>query len=149
MAQSSSNILSPSSILTLVKNKDILLSIGVIFVLGMLIIPLPTIFLDFLMLVNLMAALMIILTTMYSKSVLEFSVFPTILLFSTVFRLAVNVSSTRLILTQGTAFEGKVVRTFAEFVVGGELCDWVYCIYYYHSSSVYGYYKRSNKGFRS
>ncbi len=119
MAQSSTNVLSYNSILSLVKNKDILLSIGVIFVLAMLIIPLPTVFLDFLMLVNLIAALMIILTTMYSKSVLEFSVFPTILLFSTVFRLAVNVSSTRLILTQGAGFEGKVVRTFAEFVVGG------------------------------
>jgi flagellar biosynthesis protein FlhA len=63
---------------------------------------------------------MIILIVMYNKDPLEFSVFPTMLLITTVFSLALNVSSTRLILTKGTLFNGKIVKAFATFVVGSE-----------------------------
>jgi len=101
-------------------NSDMLVAIGVLSVVIMLIIPLPTFLLDMLMLLNLMLSLMIILIIMYNKDPLDFSVFPTMLLISTVFSLALNVSSTRLILTKGTSFDGKIVKAFSTFVVGSE-----------------------------
>ncbi len=100
------------------KNSDMLVAVGVLSVVIMLIIPLPTFLLDGLMVLNLMLSLMIILIVMYNKDPLDFSVFPTMLLISTVFSLALNVSSTRLILTKGELFDGKIVRAFATFVVG-------------------------------
>jgi len=99
---------------------DIVLALGVVLVVMMLIIPLPTIALDLLMAMNLMISLFIILLVLYNKDPLEFSLFPTILLISTVFGLALNVSSTRLILGKGAAFDGRIVRAFATFVVGSE-----------------------------
>lgn len=97
---------------------DGLVAIGVIVIVMMLIIPLPTVLLDTLMAVNLLLSLLIILIVLYTRSALEFSVFPTMLLVSTVFGLALNVSSTRLILSQGDDFGGQIVRAFAQFVVG-------------------------------
>ena len=99
---------------------DALVAIGVIVVVMMLIIPLPTVLLDALMSMNLLLSLLIILIVLYTKDALEFSVFPTMLLVSTVFGLALNVSSTRLILSQGERFGGRIVRAFARFVVGTE-----------------------------
>lgn len=99
---------------------DIVLALGVVLVVMMLIIPLPTILLDLLMTMNLMISLLIILLVLYNKDPLEFSLFPTILLISTVFGLALNVSSTRLILGKGAGFDGRIVRAFATFVVGSE-----------------------------
>jgi len=99
---------------------DIILALGVVFVVMMLIIPLPTIVLDLLMAMNLMISLFIILLVLYNKDPLEFSLFPTILLISTVFGLALNVSSTRLILGKGAGFDGRIIRAFATFVVGSE-----------------------------
>lgn len=84
----------------------------------MLIIPIPEFFLDFLMSVNLIIAFLIILTVIYAQKAIDFSIFPTVLLASTLFRLAVNVSSTRLILIKGAEFNGKMVRAFGSFVVG-------------------------------
>lgn len=97
---------------------DIMVAVGVIAVVSMMLIPLPAPILDLLMASNLVLSLLIILIVLYTKRALEFSVFPTILLVSTVFGLALNVSSTRLILSQGSEFEGKMVRAFATFVVG-------------------------------
>ncbi len=97
---------------------DIMVAVGVIAVVSMMLIPLPAPILDLLMAGNLVLSLLIILIVLYTKRALEFSVFPTILLVSTVFGLALNVSSTRLILSQGSEFEGKMVRAFATFVVG-------------------------------
>lgn len=99
---------------------DIVLALGVVLIVMMLIIPLPTIVLDLLMAMNLMISLLIILLVLYNKDPLEFSLFPTILLISTVFGLALNVSSTRLILGKGADFDGRIVRAFATFVVGSE-----------------------------
>lgn len=99
---------------------DAMVAIGVIVVVMMLIIPLPTVLLDALMSINLLLSLLIILIVLYTKDALEFSVFPTMLLVSTVFGLALNVSSTRLILSQGEEFGGQIVRAFARFVVGTE-----------------------------
>ncbi len=99
---------------------DIIIALGVVLIVMMLIIPLPTVILDLLMAINLMLSLLIILLVLYNKDPLEFSLFPTILLISTVFGLALNVSSTRLILGKGAAFNGRIVRAFATFVVGSE-----------------------------
>jgi flagellar biosynthesis protein FlhA len=70
------------------------------------------------MALNLILGLLILLIVLYTRKATDFSVFPTILLVTTVFGLALNVSSTRLILTQGTAFSGKMIRAFSTFVVG-------------------------------
>lgn len=98
---------------------DFLMGIGVISVVMMLIIPLPTFILDFLMAVSIMVGLLILMIVMFVHRSFDFSVFPSLLLVSTVFRLALNVSSTRLILLEGASFDGKIVRTFGDFVVGG------------------------------
>ena len=99
---------------------DIIITLGVILIVMMLVIPLPTVILDLLMALNLMLSLLIILLVLYNRDPLEFSLFPTILLISTVFGLALNVSSTRLILGKGAEFNGKIVRAFSTFVVGSE-----------------------------
>lgn len=97
-------------------------AVFVIFIILALIIPLNGIMggalLDFLLLVNIGLSLVILLITMYIKEALDFSIFPTILLISTVFRLALNVSTTRGILSTGQA--GSVIATFGEFVMGGD-----------------------------
>ncbi len=99
---------------------DIYVAVGVIIVVMMLIIPLPEVVLDLLMTLNLVFSILIILIVLYMKHALEFSVFPTLLLLVTVFGLALNVSSTRLILSKGSEFGGKIVRAFGTFVVGAE-----------------------------
>ena len=98
---------------------DILMGIGVIAVVAMLIIPIPTFLLDFLLSISIMLGILTLLVVMFVPRSFDFSVFPSLLLVTTVFRLALNVSSTRLILLQGAGFEGKIIRTFGEFVVGG------------------------------
>jgi len=103
------------------KNRsDIVVAIGVIASIMMLILPMPTILLDLFQGLNLVIALLIILIVLYARTALDFSIFPTILLISTVFSLALNVSSTRLILSQGADFDGRLVRSFGEFVVGSK-----------------------------
>jgi flagellar biosynthesis protein FlhA len=84
----------------------------------MVLIPLGGPILDVLMAANFVLGLLVILTVLYTRNALEFSVFPTLLLISTVFSLALNVSSTRLILSKGSRFDGRIVRAFATFVVG-------------------------------
>ncbi len=100
------------------ESSDIMVAIGVIVIVMMMLIPLPTVILDMLMAINLMLGLLIVLIVLYTNRALDFSVFPTILLVTTVFGLALNVSSTRLILSQGAEFDGRIVRSFATFVVG-------------------------------
>ncbi|MBQ7933734.1 MAG: flagellar biosynthesis protein FlhA [Lachnospiraceae bacterium] len=85
----------------------------------MFIVPIPAVLLDVFLALNIGIALTILFGTMFSKEVLDMSYFPTILLFTTIFRIALNVSSTRLILREGDA--GNVVATFGEFVGGGDL----------------------------
>jgi flagellar biosynthesis protein FlhA len=97
---------------------DVFVAVGVIAVVGMMIIPLPAFLLDTLMAVNIILALLVILIILYTRNALEFSVFPTLLLIATVFGLALNVSSTRLILSKGSDFDGRIIRAFGTFVVG-------------------------------
>lgn len=92
-------------------------SLVVVFIVLMIIIPLPSFLLDTLLIINISLSLMILLTTMYIKDALEFSIFPSILLITTLFRLSLNISSTRLILGHG-GNAGKVIKTFGEFVIG-------------------------------
>ncbi len=99
---------------------EMLVAVSAVVIVLMLIIPLPAILLDLLMSVNLILNILILLIVLYTRRAIDFSVFPTILLISTVFGLGLNISSTRLILSQGTKFEGKMVRAFGSFVVGVE-----------------------------
>ena len=98
---------------------DAIVAIYVLVAFIMLIVPLPAGILDVFMAFNIAIAFTILFVCMFSKEVLDLSYFPTILLFTTIFRIAMNVSSTRLILTTGTS--GNVVRTFGKFVGGGDL----------------------------
>jgi flagellar biosynthesis protein FlhA len=97
---------------------DYIIGIAVVAVVAMLIIPLPTWLLDALMATNLTFSLIVLLIVVYSNKPTEFSLFPTVLLVATVFSLALNVSSTRLILLQGSDFAGGMIRAFSRFVVG-------------------------------
>jgi flagellar biosynthesis protein FlhA len=97
---------------------DMFIALGVVLVVIMLIIPLPTVLLDTLMAMNLIISLMILLIVLYTKKPTDFNLFPTVLLVVTVFGLALNVSSTRLILTQGAKFDGRMIRAFSNFVIG-------------------------------
>jgi flagellar biosynthesis protein FlhA len=99
------------------KYSDIIVALAIITIVIMMIIPLPTILLDLLLCVNITLALVIIMVAIYNVEPLDFSVFPSLLLVTTLFRLALNVSSTRLILLQGYA--GEVIMSFGNFVVGG------------------------------
>jgi flagellar biosynthesis protein FlhA len=95
-----------------------LLGLALVVVVMMIIIPIPTILLDTLMAFNLIFSLMILLIVVYTIKPTDFSLFPTVLLAVTVFGLALNISSTRLILVQGARFDGRMVRAFSSFVVG-------------------------------
>ena len=101
----------------ILQNNDIVLAVGLVVVIGMMVLPLPSPLLDFLLTINISLSVIILLVCLFTKEPLEYSTFPTILLISTVFRLGLNVSSTRLILLHGEA--GDVIRAFGEFVVGG------------------------------
>ncbi len=90
----------------------------VIFIVLAIIIPLPSWLLDFLILVNIALSLVILVMTMFIKEALEFSVFPTVLLMTTVLRLSLNISTTRGILSRGYA--GEVIEAFGNFVMGGD-----------------------------
>jgi len=96
---------------------DVIVAFGVIGIILMIIIPLPTWLLDIFIAFNITIALVIILMTMFTTEVLQFTVFPTLLLITTLFRLALNISSTRLILRD--AYAGEVINSFGGFVVGG------------------------------
>jgi flagellar biosynthesis protein FlhA len=90
---------------------------GVLLMVSLLVLPLPPFMLDLLLAASIAASLMVLLVALFTTDPLEFSVFPTALLLMTLFRLALNVSSTRLILSRGEA--GAVIEAFGQFVVGG------------------------------
>ena len=98
-------------------NSDILLALGVVLILIVMIFPLPTIMMDLLLALNFASAMLILMVSMYVRHPLQFSVFPGLLLIVTLFRLSLNVASTRLIL--GQAYAGKIIMAFGDFVVQG------------------------------
>ena len=98
---------------------DVMVAIYVLVAFIMLIVPVPAVLLDVFMAFNIAIAFTILFACMFIKEVLDMSYYPTILLFTTIFRIAMNVSSTRYILVNGTS--GNVVLTFGQFVGGGDL----------------------------
>ncbi|VEF48387.1 flagellar biosynthesis protein FlhA [Bacillus freudenreichii] len=103
----------------MMKTKDIAVLISVILIVAMLVIPFPPWALSFLIITNISLALLVLLTSMNVSEPLQFSIFPSLLLLLTLFRLGLNVSTTRSILSKGDA--GGVVETFGTFVVGGNI----------------------------
>jgi len=101
----------------LTSHSNIVLVIGLVVIFATLLIPLPTILLDMLLACSISLAVAVLIITLSSKEPLELSTFPSLLLFVTLFRLSLNVASTRLILLQGSA--GKIIQTFGDFVAGG------------------------------
>ncbi len=115
-----------TTITNIQKNSDLFIAFALVMVILMLFIPLPPIVLDLLISVNITMALVVVLITMYTLEPLQFSIFPTLLLITTLFRLALNVSATRLILLHGsesTSAAGKVIEAIGAIVVGGN--TWV------------------------
>jgi flagellar biosynthesis protein FlhA len=107
------------SLRRLLKHTDLIAAVSVVVVVTMLVVPLPSALLDLFITVNISAALAVVVATMYLRKALDFAAFPSLLLLTTMFRLAINVSVTRLILTKGSA--GSVVHDFGQFVVGGNV----------------------------
>ncbi|MBZ5749888.1 flagellar biosynthesis protein FlhA [Metabacillus rhizolycopersici] len=101
------------------KARDLTVLLSVILIVAMLIIPFPGWLLSFLIIINISLALLVILTSMNMNEPLQFSIFPSLILLLTLFRLGLNVSTTRAILSEGDA--GKVVETFGTFVTGGNI----------------------------
>ncbi len=104
------------------ESSDIGMIVGVIGILMMMILPMPSMVLDFFLALNITIAIVVLITTMYTETPLEFSIFPSLLLVLTLFRLALNVASTRLILlhgNEGPLAAGAVIKSFGSFVVGG------------------------------
>lgn len=101
------------------RKADLAVGLYILTAFGMLIINIPSGFLDVLLAINISIAFTILFTTMFSKEVLDLSFFPTLLLFTTIFRIGLNVSSTKLILRNGAA--GNVIQTFGNYVGGGDL----------------------------
>lgn len=100
------------------RGADILVAVGIIFIIVMMIIPVPKPLLDVLLSVNISFALLILLITIYNANTLDFSAFPSVLLIATMLRLALNVSTTRYILLDADA--GNVIRAFGDFVIAGD-----------------------------
>ncbi|MFD2670086.1 flagellar biosynthesis protein FlhA [Marinicrinis sediminis] len=101
------------------KIRDLLILISIIGIVMMMVVPLPTALLSVLLIINISLALTILLLAMNTQEALQFSIFPAILLVTTLFRLALNISTTRIILSTGEG--GNVIETFGRFVAGGQL----------------------------
>src|SRR5687768_1968624 len=102
------------------KRSDIIVSGLILSIVLIIIVPIPTWLLDALLIINITASLFVMLTTLFIKNALEFSVLPTLLLLTTLFRLALNLSSTKLILSNG-GDAGAVIATFGSFVISGNI----------------------------
>lgn len=106
----------------LLQRSDIMASVGLIGILMLMIIPLPPMILDLCLSLNITVAILILIISLYTEKAVEFSIFPAILLMTTLFRLSLNVASTRLILlhgSEGMDAAGAVIEAFGQFVVGG------------------------------
>ncbi|MEA1996601.1 MAG: flagellar biosynthesis protein FlhA, partial [Gemmatimonadota bacterium] len=107
----------PAGVLKFTKYSDIMLALGMVAILVMMIIPMPPIAMDLMLTLDISLGLLILVVVLYTTEPLQFSVFPGLLLMATLFRLSLNVASTRLILSEGYA--GRVIEAFGNFVVGG------------------------------
>ncbi len=100
---------------------DLGVAVMLVLVLAIMVIPLPTFLLDILMVLNIAIGLVILLVAIFLHRPLEFAAFPSILLVTTIFRLSLNISSTRLILSMGPDFDGQMILAFADFVTSGNM----------------------------
>lgn len=116
-AGKSGGFLDSRAVKAVTANSDVFLAVSVIMILGLMVIPMPPIVVDVLLAANITLAILILMVSMYVTQPLELSVFPGLLLILTIFRLALNVASTRLILGEGYA--GEVISAFGNFVVKG------------------------------
>ncbi len=114
-AAASNNVFGEGSFIQ--KYSDVMIAVAIVTIVVMMIIPLPTLLLDMLICLNITIALLVVMSVIYNKEALDLSIFPSLLLITTLFRLALNISSTRLILLEGYA--GEVITAFGNFVVGG------------------------------
>ena len=106
----------------LTKNSDLAMAVGLIAILGVMVVPLPRFILDIFLSMGIAMAVVLLLTSVYATRALDFSIFPSLLLIMTLFRLSLNVATTRVILLhgeEGTGAAGEVIKSFGEFVVGG------------------------------
>jgi len=107
----------------LLKNSDLMLAVGLVGVLCVMVIPMPRFMIDIMLSIGIASSIVLLLTAVYVKRSLDFSIFPSLLLITTLFRLSLNVATTRIILLrgaeEGTAAAGDVIQAFGEFVVGG------------------------------
>src|ERR1019366_8113064 len=106
----------------ILRRGDLALAFGILTILVVLILPLPSIVLDLFLAISITLSILILMTSLFIQAPLEFSSFPTILLISTMLRLSLNLASTRLILSrghEGTAAAGHVIEAFGNFVMGG------------------------------
>ena len=111
-----------SEIVKILKRGDLALAFGILTILVVLILPLPSIVLDLFLAISITLSILILMTSLFIQAPLEFSSFPTILLISTMLRLSLNLASTRLILSrghEGTDAAGHVIQAFGNFVMGG------------------------------
>lgn len=108
-----------SFLLSILRRHDLFLALMLVSILVLIIMPVPTILVDFLIALNLGISAILLMTAIYLKSPLEFSTFPTVLLVTTLFRLGISITTTRLILLDADA--GEIVYAFGNFVVGGNL----------------------------
>ena len=111
-----------SEIGAMLRRSDLALALGMMAILGVLILPLPSLLLDFSLAISITFSVLILMTALFIQTPLEFSAFPTVLLIATMLRLALNLASTRLILAhghEGTAAAGHVIEAFGHFVMGG------------------------------
>jgi flagellar biosynthesis protein FlhA len=99
--------------------QDVILASVLILIICLMVVPIPTFLLDMLMVLNISIAVAVLLVAMYLSEPLDFAAFPSMLLVLTLFRLSLNVSSTKLILSQGADFNGEIIEAFAEFVTAG------------------------------
>ena len=106
-----------SRLLHAIRNGDYFLALGLFAVVIVLILPVPKVLLDLLLTLSMGFAILVLLVIVYVREPIQLSVFPTVLLIATLYRLALNVASTRLILLDADA--GKVIASFGQFVVGG------------------------------
>ena len=126
------------------KFSDIFIAVAILVIILLIIMPLAPFLLDVLLIVNISASILIMLVTLYSKSAMQFSTFPSVLLIVTLFRLSLNISSTRLILGNG-GDAGHVIETFGSFVIGDNLVVGLVLFPYYHYHPVH----RHHQGFRT
>lgn len=123
VTSANNDIAGPSIMTRLSNNSDLAVAVGLVAILVVMVLPLPSFLLDILLSLSISLSVILLLTAVYTQKALDFSVFPSLLLVTTLFRLSLNVASTRLILLHGAeggvSAAGEVIRSFGEFVVGG------------------------------